>query len=399
MFAPSKRALSPEVLSSIFPWGLGGSLTSAGKKINHGSALKLSAFYCGVNIISDAVAVLPVEIARKEADSITKIADHPLTGSVFASANDYMSFFTLRKIMVVSALLKGDGFAKIIRNPATGEAERFQFIEYGDMKVFYNKAVDAIAYEFQGNLINPQDVIHIRGFSQNGIRGRSVIQYAADNMGVSLSAMEFAGQVYVNKGITKGVIQTESAGLKKPQRKAIAKAFSRAMNTTDPYRVAVLDDGLKYKKITISPQETEFIKAYAAGIEDIARWLNLPPHKLKDLTNSNYSNIYQMEQGFLGECLIPWVRQHEEEYTRKLLTTSERKANTYVNFDENAILRPDLKTKGEYARAMVLSGIFSQDEGRALVGKNPTGNPEHQKLLQPTNLFNQKQLDKVLSDE
>lgn len=398
----NKRS-SDVVTSSNFWSQFGfGATTTAGKKITTHTALKLSAVYCAVEVLSNSVASLPVTIEKLEGSNRETLTNHPLASLLADQVNSYLTSFQFRKIMMRSLLLRGNAYALIVRDPRTGNTLRLQYCDPSEVAVRHLRATDEIVYTYRGTAYLSSDIIHLKINSDMGIVGRSVLTYAADNMGVSLSAMEFGSTTYENKGMTQGVIETDKQmnGQDGTDPKAaIARGFRGQMQVQDPYRVVVLDEGMKYKPITIKPEESQFLEAYKGGIQDIARWFNVPPHLLMDLTNANYSNMYQMDLSFLQRGVLPYVIQHEKEYSLKLLSFRESEENTRVNFDENALLRTDPKTKGEYLRAMVLSGLWSQNEGRVESGKNAKEGEQYDALLQPVNMQNQQQVEKNLKDE
>lgn len=386
--------------SALFPMLFGGAATtSAGKKVSVSSALRLSAVYCAVEVLSNALAMLPGTVEQRTGDNRNTLDNHPLMAILNKEVNSYLTSYQFRKIMMRSLLLKGNAFAFIIRNPQSGALVRLQYVDQSLVTCRYNETQDQIVYYYKGTSYSPQDIIHLKINTHNGIMGRSVIQNAADSLGVSLSALEFGSSAYGAKGLQMGVIESDMQGIKPENKIALAQGFRAQMSVQDPNRVAVLDEGMKYKKIAISPQESQFLDAYTNGIEDIARWFNVPPHKLMHLTNANYSNIYQMDLSFLSSGVQPYVIDFEKELSFKLLSLRERASNTYVNLNENALLRMDPKMRGEYLRAMVLSGVYTPNEARVEAGKNPKKGTGYDDLLTPVNVQGQSQIQKTLQDE
>ena len=400
----ARSSVTTQALQNFLPW-VGAATTEAGKKVTTNTALKLSAVYCAVEVLSNALAILPVTVEQKTGNSRSTLIDHRLATLIGQYANSYLTSFQFRKIMMRALLLRGNAIALVIRNAQSGREERLQYVDPSEVSIRHVKATDEITYTYMGQVYTPSDVIHLRINSDNGILGRSVLTYAADNMGTSLSAMELGASTFNAKGMTQGVIEMDNAikgqGDVTPGqvKTALATAWRQQMSVQDPYRVAILDEGMKYKGITISPKDTMFLETYQGGVQDIARWFGVPPHLLMDLTNANYSNIYQMDLSFLQRGVMPYVVQFETEYAFKLLSFREKQTGHHINFDENVFLRMDLKSKGEYIRAMVLSGVITQNEGRLEVGKNPKEGAEHDQLLQPVNVQNESQIKKALQDE
>lgn len=389
-----------DLKSGIFPFLLGSAATTdAGKRVGIEASLKLSAVYCAVEVLSNSMAMLPVTVEQRSGDNRDTLENHPLLQILNNQVNSYLTSFQFRKIMMRSLLLRGNAYALIVRNEQSGSLERLQYVDPGLVYVSWNEVTDQISYHYRGKDYSPQDIIHLKINSHNGVLGRSIIHYAADSLGVSLNAIEFASSAYGAKGLMMGVIESDKQDISPANKVALANGFRTQMAVRDPYRVAVLDEGMKYKKISITPQEAQFVEAYANGIEDVARWFNVPPHKLMHLTNANYSNILQMDLSFLNSAVLPYVIDLEQEFTFKLLSDLEKFNNTCINFNETALLRMDPKTRGEFLRAMVLSGVWTQNEARVESGKNPVQGVGYDDLLTPVNVQGQEQIIKTLQDE
>ncbi len=388
------------IKSGFLPFLFGGTATTeAGRNVSISSALKLSAVYCAVEVLSNAIAVLPVSVEKRSGSSRETLENHPLNDILNKQVNSFLTSFQFRKIMMRSLLLRGNAFALIIRNEQSGGLDRLQYIDESLVTVRYDRESDQVVYHYRGQTLGPQDLIHLKINSYNGVVGRSIIHYAADSLGVSISALEFGASAYTAKGLTMGVIESDFQDIDPENKVALAEGFRKQMSIQDPHRVAVLDEGMKYKKITLTPQEAQFIEAYSNGIEDIARWFNVPPHKLMHLTDSNFSNIYQMDLSFLMGGVQPYVIDFENELSFKLLSLRESETNHTINLDETAMLRMDPKMRGEYLRAMVLSGIMPQNEARIEAGLNPLKGEGYDDLLTPVNVQGQAQIEKSLKDE
>jgi HK97 family phage portal protein len=145
----------------------------------------------------------------------------------------------------------------------------------------------------------------------------------------------------------------------------------------------MLDEGMKYKSISISPAEAQFLETNKAGVIEVCRWLNIAPHKLKDLNNANYSNIQQQSIEHVQDSLLPWIVRMEQEISNKIFTTKE-KASLYVKFNEKSLLRGDLEARKNYYTAMVYAGIMTRNEARALEDMN--GIDGLDEILQPVNM-------------
>jgi HK97 family phage portal protein len=86
------------------------------------------------------------------------------------------------------------------------------------------------------------------------------------------------------------------------------------------HKIAVLEEGMKYTPISISPEEAQFLETRKFQIDEIARLYRIPPHMVGDLEKSSFSNIEQQSLEFVKYTLDPWVIRWEQALMRSLFT-------------------------------------------------------------------------------
>ena len=376
---------------SGFPFYFGGD--GKATLANERTALSLSAFYNGVNQLSNDIAKLPKAVLKKDGDQITKFTDHPVNFLISQKPNDLMNSFDFWKIIEYSKLVKGNAFAEIIRNKTTGKIQSLIFRYASDVSIYILN--DKLYYKYKGRMIDSADMLHFKGFSFDGIVGVGVITFAAKQLGISIDSQNFQQEVYKDRGLGYGVIESEQS-VNKENKVAIENAFSNKMAASDKFKVPVLDAGLKYKSISITPAEAQFLETNKNGVLEVCRWLNIAPHKLKELGNANYSNIYQQSIEHVQDSVLPSVVANEQELNNKLFTTKEAGV-VYTKFNINSLLRGDLAMKQGYYTAMVYSGIYTRNEVRALEDMNPIEGLSE--ILQPVNMQALSMANQLIKDQ
>lgn len=377
-------------LTSFFPF----SLTEGAKKVNANSALSLSAFYCGVEAISNSMGILPTSVFQKIDKQREHYPDHPVDYLLYSEPNQYMTAFTFKKIMSIAVLLRGNAYALIVRNGA-GAVQSFQYMDPDQVHVVENK--NKLFYKFKGEVYSASEIIHIPGFSFNGISGKSVIQFAADSMGVSLAAQKFGSDSLQNRGVSHGVLETEKSITKVEQKKKIVNAFSSALNDGNMHRSAILDEGMKYKPLTLKPSEAQFIETSKAGIQDIARWLGIPAFKLHIEGEGGYNFLVQMSIEYLQSAIMPRAQAFKEEFQRKVFTPRERNLGMYIQQNFKKLLQADPKARGQFYKDLTYVKAIRPNEIRELEDMNPYDGGDE--FLQPSNLLTKQQIDSTLENE
>jgi HK97 family phage portal protein len=320
-------------------------------KANTRTALTIAAFYNGIDMISSDIAMLPKGVYLKDGKTRSKVSDHPVHYLISKRPSKLNNAFDFWKIIIASAIVKGNGYARIIRNESTGLIDSFLFAAHEDVEILESE--NALFYKHKGTVYSGEDMLHIKGFSLDGKKGIGVVTYAAAQLGVILDSQTFSGDVYRNKGLSFGVAETEKAMTPEAKEK-VQSGASKALSSNNPHRVSIFDEGLKYKQISLSPAESQFLETNKAAVGEVARWLNIPLHKLKDLDNANYANIYQQSIEYVQYTLLRWIIPCEQELDVKVFSESEKKM--YTKFNVAFLLRGDLDMKQRFYTGAIYSG-------------------------------------------
>jgi len=373
----TRSAATSSVSSGFLDFSfLGGSGTSVTGK----TAFTLSAFYNGVDQISNDIAKLPKAVFYKEGENRFPLPDHPVNYLMSVAPNEMMTSFDFWKIIIIAMIYKGNAFVRIIRNAVTGKQEQWIFLNHDEVTVFEQS--NKLFYKYKGDIIDGADMLHYKGFSFDGKIGVGIVRFAAKELGIALNAQDYASVIYQDRGLGYGVIEADG-DVTAPNKKAIEDGFVSKMMAKSPFKVPMLDAGMKYKSINLSPAESQLLETRKDVVIAVCRWLNLSPYKLKDLTNANYSNMYQLSIEHVQDSLLPWSIRLEQETLRKAFTDKE-KQSVYIKFNEKFLLRGDLEARKNYYSAMVYAGIMTRNEARALEDMNPIDGLEEP--LQPVNM-------------
>lgn len=359
--------------------------------VNHKTALRISAVYNAVEQISNDIAKIPFGVYSTENNQRNRVRNHPGDVIIAQEPNPIMTPFVFKKLIGVSLMLRGNALFHI--QSVSNSRQIVKYIDWADVADVREKNFE-IYYYCKGydKPLMSSEVLHFKQFSLDGIVGISTIKYAAMQLGLSLKTQELSITNYENKGVRQGVIETDKILSK--GKDSIISGWRNAMAEKSADRVAVLDEGMKFKPITITPQELQLIEQSRFNVEDIARWFNIAPHKIKSLQQSTNNNIEQQSLDHVSDTIQPHVTNIEQEFAKKLLTTKE-KATHFCKGNLNVLLRADIKSRGEYYSKMLTSGAYSRQEVRALedLDKGPEFLGE---FLTPVNTFTESQLLKNL---
>ena len=335
---------------SSYTFFMGG--TTAGKIVTERSAMQMTAVYSCVRILAEAIAGLPLHLYRyTDEGSKEKALDHPLYLLLHDEPNPEMSSFVFRETLMTHLLLWGNAYAQIIRN-GKGEVVALYPLMPNKMTVDrdpeghlyyqYNRNSDEAIKPSQTVLLQPRDVLHIPGLGFDGLVGYSPIAMAKNAIGLAIATEEYGAKFFANGAAPSGVLEHPGT-IKDPQR--VRDAWqSQFGGSSNSGKVAVLEEGMKYTPISISPEQAQFLETRKFQINEIARIFRVPPHMVGDLEKSSFSNIEQQSLEFVKYTLDPWVIRWEQSLQRALIRQDE-KARYFVKFNLEGLLRGDYQSR------------------------------------------------------
>ncbi len=357
---------------SSYTFYMGGS--NAGKRVTERSAMQMTAVYSCVRILAEAVAGLPLHFYKyKDDGSKEKALDNSLYRLLHDEPNPEMSSFVFRETLMTHLLLWGNAYAQIIRNgkgeiialyPLMANKMQVDRDENGQLYYIYTRSSDeAKTMEGITVYLSPRDVLHIPGLGFDGLVGYSPIAMAKNAIGLAMATEEYGAKFFANGAAPSGVLEHPGT-IKDPARlrENWNATFGGSANSG---KVAVLEEGMKYTPISISPEQAQFLETRKFQINEIARIFRVPPHMLADLEKSSFSNIEQQSLEFVKYTLDPWVIRWEQSLYRSLLTPEEKKRH-FFKFNLEGLLRGDYASRmSGYATARQ-NGWMSANDIREL---------------------------------
>lgn len=359
-------------VGSSYSFYMGGS--SVGKNVNERSAMQMTAVYSCVRILAEAVAGLPLHLYRyKEDGGKERAIDNNLYHLLHDEPNKEMSSFIFRETLMTHLLLWGNAYAQIIRNgkgevvalyPLMPNKMQVDRDENGELYYIYTRSSDeAKTMEGVTVYLTPRDVLHIPGLGFDGLVGYSPIAMAKNAIGLAIATEEYGAKFFANGAAPSGVLEHPGT-IKDPSRlrENWNSTFGGSANSG---KVAVLEEGMKYTPISISPEQAQFLETRKFQIDEIARIFRVPPHMVGDLEKSSFSNIEQQSLEFVKYTLDPWVIRWEQSLSRALLNEDEKR-KYFFKFNLEGLLRGDYESRMSGYAVARQNGWMSANDIREL---------------------------------
>jgi HK97 family phage portal protein len=365
-------------ISTFIKWlttGLWGKKTSAGENVDEETALTFSAVYACVRILSETLASLPFHVYRQEDNGNKYIdASHPLYRLIHDAPSKNFTSFTFRETMMAFLSLWGNAYARIIRSGAYLPIE-LEIIHPANVDVSASKNGNVYtikAQEGKTTKVNAVDMIHVPALSFDGLKGKSPIEVAAENIGLGLALQRFGAEFFRNGAALSGMIEHPGKLSDTAYKHIMESLENKHVGKDNRHRLQVLEEGMKYAQVTVPPEAAQFIASRKFQLNEVARIFRIPPHMLADLERSTNNNIEHQGIEFVQYTMLPWCVRFEQEFNRKIFKGNEN-GKYFVKFNLNGLLRGDAASRAQHYKDMFYEGIYSINEIRELEDMNKIG--------------------------
>lgn len=360
--------------------------TAAGISVTPDSAMQLSAVSSAVRLISESIASLPLHVYQRGNGARKIITEGPHHELLVDAPNQIMSSFGLWETMGLHALTRGNAYALILWSQAGDPLELLPLTcsvkprKQSNGRLAYSFTLDGTAFQD----VDQAYMLHIPGLAWDGVCGMSPIQYAAQSIGLALAAEQFGASFFGN-GSRPSLAISLPGTLNKEQQQTLRDSWYAAYGgLANSNKTAVLFGGAKLERITIAPEEAQFMETRRFQVSEIARWYRVPPHMIGDLDKATFSNIEHQALEFVTYTLRPWLVRFEQEIKRKLFFGIYK--DQYAQFNVNGLLRGDVTSRSNYYIKGRQWGWLSANDIRRLEEMEPIDGGDV--YLTPLNMVN-----------
>jgi HK97 family phage portal protein len=352
--------------------------------VDEKSAMQIATVYACVRLLAESVACLPLHLYQLDGeDGKLKAKNHPLYKILYRQANPEMTSFSFWEVMMTHLLLWGNAYAQIVRDGKNGILGLYPLLPEnvemdrengGELYYIYHAYTDEVPGETNKDILfRREEVLHIPGMGFNGLVGFSPIAMMKNALGTTLAVEKYGSSFFRNGAQPSGVL--EHPGVLKNPEKIRANWSTVYGGANNAHKVAVLEEGMHYKPISLPPEDSQFLSTREFGVEEICRIFRVPPHMVQDLKRSTYNNIEHQSIDFVVHTLAPWLTRIEQAIIKDLLLEEEQ-AQYFPKFNVDGLLRGDYKSRMEGYAIGFSNGFLSPNDIRRLENMDPI--PEEQ---------------------
>jgi HK97 family phage portal protein len=328
------------------------------------SAMQLSAVWSCVKLLAETVASLPINVYKitENGRKVDKNNDLQLLFS--GKVNRYQTKVEFFETVILNLVINGNAYCLIQRfgDKIVGllplMADQMRVTLMPDGSVTYEYYQDAGVTVF-----SEKSIWHLK-LMGNGIIGLSPLDHQKRTLGIAQAAENAVTKIYKNGAKPSGVLSLDKY-LTEPQREQIRNKFYSLANGNQD-RLMVLEGGMKWESVSLSPQDIELLASRQFQISEICRWYGVPSVMVNDTSSTTVwgSGIEQIVAGFYKITLRPILEKIEASIVANLITGTQRE----VEFDFNALTRGDQKSRYESYRIGIHGGFLMPDEARIAEG-------------------------------
>ncbi len=357
------QPISGEVVDWILDGG--GVKSKSGVNITSDTALTVSALWRGIQVLGGACSQIPFKSYRKIPNGRRELTadDTPSATLTTKRPNPKFTWPEFMDRAINHLHMRGNHYAYPVRN-AIGQVVELWLWHPDTVKVFDD--TNRILYKRDGDerVYSSDEVIHVRHIG-DGIVGKGIVAHAKDDLGLEISRRDYGSEQFESGGKPGGILSAKNP-LTDPQRSQAQKVWDEVKKNSKG-RDILLPFGFDYQYATFKPEELQWLEAGDFSIPTIARWTGVPPHKLFDLNKSSYNSIEHQAIEFLQDTIAPILVKFECEYGDKIYQLPiEEKRGYYMEFNMNAYVRADIKTRMESNAVAIHSGQLTPAEARQM---------------------------------
>ena len=345
---------------------------NSGEMVDERSAMQISTVYACVRLLAESVAQLPLHLYRaSENDGQEKACEHPLYKILYREPNPEMTSFSYWEAVMTHLLLWGNSYSQVVRDgrnnvlglyPLMPENVEIDRTEKGELYYIYHAYTNEVPGDTNKDIIFRRDeILHIPGLGFNGLVGFSPVAMMKNALGTTIAVEKYGSSFFRNGAQPAGVLEHPGV-LKNPEkiRENWSKVYGGANNA---HKVAVLEEDMHYKPISLPPEDSQFLSTREFGVEEICRIFRVPPHMVQDLKRATFSNIEHQSIDFVVHTLDPWLVRIEKAIVKDLLV-EEEKDEYFPKFNVDGLLRGDYKSRMDGYSVGISTGIISPNEAR-----------------------------------
>lgn len=332
------------------------------------TAMSIATVYRCIKLLSDSVAVLPLQYMRLKDSRFVADVNSRLTYLLNVQPDSALSAFDFWRLVVIRTLVDGNAYIVPIYNMATLEIDRL--VLCGRRTVNHDTINDTYTVFDEKNAIygtyDENEIIHIKGMTLDGKNGVSVLAYARLTSNIASAGDNETLNRFANGGNVRGIVSNDRSvrGFGEYQDKQLeetAKDIDGRFSGGE--RIVSLPGQVDFKQISLSSTDMQFLESRKFTVREICRFFGVHPSFVFDDTSNNYKSAEMANVAFLNNTLNPILRKIENELLRKLVAPTLAMKRKF-EFNRQSLYACDLESRSKYWQQVIATGLYTVNELR-----------------------------------
>jgi len=367
------------VPSDFLGLGMGMPPSESGVLVTEMTAMQVGAVAACIRIISSAIASTPCEVCERQEDGGFKVAyDHPLYDKLVLQPSPEYTAADFFAASQVHLLQTGNAYIEVLRNNG-GQPAELQLRSPYRTFLYRDRDTDQLVYKTSDTpngstrIIKPENMVHVKGMGTDPYTGLSPIKYLMrEEIGAALAAQAFGARFFKNDARPGGYLKSPNLVAKDKKQENIA-SWVAGHAGSNAHTVAMLDGGLEWQSVGIAPDEAQFLQTRQFSRSEIGACYGVPVYMIGGEAVESRANTEQKALDLLMWTLKPWFVRWQQAINTKLFPATGRTAGKFfARFDTADYERADYATLLKALQTGRYAGVYTIDEGRKLLGLNPT---------------------------
>lgn len=374
----SPKNMGPKELERAILSYMGGGTTPS-ISANSDSAMRVMTVHSCVSAISNALKQLPVHLKQKKGKIREDASNHWAWELLTSRPNSWMTKSEFFGMLAAHYSLRGNFYALKAWNLKRTEILELLPVHPDRVLEIRQNADFTLDYNINfpepgGNRwIKGEDVFHVRGLTLDGLTGVNRVAYARQGYEFSLLLETHGTNTFKNGAFPNAALETDGQFETREEAKKVLDEFNEIHSGAGSNaKVLLLTDGMKFKPISLSYPDLEFLENRKFQKKEIVGLMfGIPIDLMSSGDTTTFASAQEFNQSFVTFTMAPLVVAVEEAIGRDIIGRSGLRQGYYAKINMNGLLRSDHEKRMAAYVQGINAEIYSPNEVRELEDMNP----------------------------
>ena len=288
-----------------------------------------------ISMISNAVSITPLFFEITDNSNKSELADNDNICLLIKRPNPTTNYMKFMEYVVSSYLISGNVFIQAVKNNNDKIAEMYLLRSdrvsviagYGNIPSGYKYKINNMSFFYPCDEENGKsDILHIKAFNPlddwYGLSPMECAQYSIDQHN---ECVKWNKALLENGARPSGALVVKQSMTDEVYNRLKSEMDEKFRGGENAGKFLLLEGGLEWKEMGISPKDMDFIETKNASARDIASAFGVPSQLLGIKGDNTYNNVAEARLSFWEDTIIPLAKMIMSSFADWLSITDGRK--------------------------------------------------------------------------